>query len=91
MEHPQTRHNNFFWGQSQAAHLWAMVWEPSVTGVYGYGNWLFTSGWLVLLWLLAVWTLVILLLALWTLAIWLLVTGIWLCLLTIWIELGLTF
>jgi hypothetical protein len=60
MEHPQTRHNNFFLGQSQAAHLSAMVWEPSVTGVYGYGNWLFTSGCLLLLWLLAVSTLVIL-------------------------------
>jgi hypothetical protein len=42
MEYPQTRHNNFFWGQSQAAYLWEMVWEPLVTRVYGYGNWLFT-------------------------------------------------
>jgi hypothetical protein len=76
MEYSQTRHNNFFLGQSQPAHLWEIVWEPLVTGVFGYGNWLFTSGWSLLLWLLAIW---------------LLVMGIWLCLLTIWIELGLTF
>jgi hypothetical protein len=42
MEYPQTRHNNFLWGQSQVAYLWEMVWEPLVTWVYGYGNWLFT-------------------------------------------------
>jgi hypothetical protein len=90
MGYPQTRHNSFFLGQSQAAYLWEIVWEPLVTGVYGYGNWLFTSGWSPLLWLLAIQTLVILLLALWTLAIWLLVMGIWICLLTIWL-LGLTF
>jgi hypothetical protein len=38
MEYPQTKHNNFFWGQSEPTYLWEMVYEPLVTGVYDYGN-----------------------------------------------------
>jgi hypothetical protein len=32
---PQTRHNNFFWGQLQAAHLCAMLWGLYRLGLRG--------------------------------------------------------